>query len=61
MHKNYLPNPILILVKKLKQSLCARNFVENKIFLKDYQKALKKLTLFFFLSSLPFNGQNYEK
>ena len=61
MHKNYLPNPILILVKKLKQSWCARNFVENKIFLKDDQKALKKLTLFFLLSSLPFNGQNYEK
>ena len=27
----------------------------------DYQKALKKLTLFLLLNSVPFNGQSYEK
>ena len=27
----------------------------------DYQKALKKLTLFFLLSPVFFNGQNYQK
>ena len=27
----------------------------------DYQKALKKLTLFVLLSPVPFNGQRYEK
>ena len=27
----------------------------------DYQKALKKLTLFFLLNPVPFNGQNYQK
>ena len=27
----------------------------------DYQKALKKLTLFFLSNPAPFNGQNYQK
>ena len=27
----------------------------------DYQKASKKLTLFFLLNPVPFNGQNYQK
>ena len=27
----------------------------------DYQKALKKLTLFFLMNPVPFNGQNYQK
>ena len=27
----------------------------------DYQKALKKFTLFFLLNSDPFNGQSYQK
>ena len=27
----------------------------------DYQKALKKLTLFFLLNPVPFNGQSYKK
>ena len=27
----------------------------------DYEKALKKLTLFFPLNPVPFNGQNYQK
>ena len=29
--------------------------------LKDYQIALKKLTLFYLLKPVPFNGQAYEK
>ena len=28
---------------------------------KDYQKALKKLTLFFISNPVPFNGQRYQK
>ena len=28
---------------------------------KDYQKALKKLTLFFLSNLVPSNGQNYQK
>ena len=27
----------------------------------DYQKALKKLTLFFVSNPVPFNGQSYQK
>ena len=27
----------------------------------DYQKPLKKLTLFFHLNPVPFNGQSYKK
>ena len=27
----------------------------------DYQKAFKKLTLFFLSNPVPFNGQNYQK
>ena len=27
----------------------------------DYQKALKKLTLFFLSNPVPFNGRNYQK
>ena len=27
----------------------------------DYQKAFKKLTLFFLLSAVPFNRQSYQK
>ena len=27
----------------------------------DYQKALKKLTLFFLSNPVPFNGQSYKK
>ena len=27
----------------------------------DYQKALKKLTLFFLSDPVPFNGQSYQK
>ena len=27
----------------------------------DYQKTLKKLTLFFLSNPVPFNGQNYQK
>ena len=27
----------------------------------DYQKVLKKLTLFFLLNPVSFNGQNYQK
>ena len=34
---------------------------KKDILKKDYQKALKKLNLFFLLNPVPFNGQNYQK
>ena len=40
----------------------ARNYFYKKDILKeDYLKALKKLTLFFLLNPVPFNGQTYQK
>ena len=57
-----VPDPFLILQYKLKQSLQARNSFKSKIFLKeDYQKALKKLTLYFLSKLVPFNEQSYQK
>ena len=50
------PRPLLILLNNPKQPL------HPKILLKkDYQKALKKLTLFFLSIPVPFNGENYQK
>ena len=43
-------------------SHCMQEILSKKYILKeDCQKALKKLTLFFLLNLVPFNGQNYEK
>ena len=57
-----VPDPVLILVNSPKQPLHARNFFLKKDILKeDYQKTLKKLTIFFMSHPVPFNGQNYKK
>ena len=47
VHQNLVPEPFLILVNNPKQPLHARNSFENMILKEYYQKALKKLTLFF--------------
>ena len=61
MHQKLVPDLFLILVNKPKQPLHARNSFKNNIFWKkDYQEALKKLTLFFLLNPVAFNGQSYE-
>ena len=39
----------------------ARNSFKNKMFWKDYKKALKKLTLIFLSNPVPFNGKSYQK
>ena len=57
MHQKLVPDPFLILRHKLKQALQARNFED--ILKDDYQKALKKLTVFFLLNPVPFNEQSY--
>ena len=57
-----LPDPFLILVNNPTQPLHARNYFKKSDILKeDYQKASKKLTLFFLLNPIPFNGQSYQK
>ena len=38
----------------------ARNYFKT-ILKEDYQKALKRSTLFFLLNPVPFNGQRYQK
>ena len=54
-------DPFLILVNNLKP-LHARNSFENKIlWKKNYKKALRKLTLFFLLNTVLFNGKDHEK
>ena len=62
MHQKLVPDPFLILVNNTKQPLHARNSFKNKIYIlkEDYQKALKKLTLFFLLNPVPFNGQSHQ-
>ena len=60
VHQKLVLDPLLILVINPKHPLHARNSFENNILKKDCQKALKKLTLFFLLSPVSFNGQNYQ-
>ena len=43
-----VPDPFLILVNK-------------DILKEDYQNALKRLTVFFLLNPVPFNGKSYQK
>ena len=54
-------DPSLILENIPKQSAHARNCFKYKILKEDYQKDFKKVTLFFLLNSLPFDGNDYEK
>ena len=42
-------------------SHCVQKILLKDILKEDYQKALKKLTLFFVLNPVPFNGQSYQK
>ena len=43
------------------EHLNGKIFLKKDILKEDYQKALKKLTLFFLSNPVPFNGQNYQK
>ena len=40
MHQNLVPDLFLILVNNPKQPLHARNFLENKIFWKNFKKSI---------------------
>ena len=37
------------------------NLLKNDILKRNYQKALKKLTLVFLSNPVPFNGESYKK
>ena len=60
MHQKLVPDPFLILVNNPKQPLHTRNSLKD-ILKEDYQKAFKKLSLFFLSNPVPFNGQSYQK
>ena len=47
MHQNLAPDPFLILLINPKQPLHTKKFFLKWGFLKDYQKALKKLSFSF--------------
>ena len=62
MHQKLVPDSFLILVNNLKQPLHAKNSIENKdILLEEYQKALKKSTLFLLFNPVSLYRQNYLK
>ena len=55
------PRPPFILVNNLKYCMQYCLLKIKDILKEDYQKAWKKLTLFFLTNPSPFNGQNYQK
>ena len=61
MDQKLAPDPILILLNNRKQPLHAGNYFKSNILKEDYQKALKKLNLFFISNPVPFNIQSYQK
>ena len=61
MHQKLAPDPFLILLNNLKTATVHKKFFLKKGILKDYQKALKKLSLFFLTNPVPFIGQSYQK
>ena len=61
VHQKLVADPFFIFVNNPKQLLHAINSFKNKIVSKDYQKPLKKLTLFFLSNPVPFNEQSYKK
>ena len=54
-------DPFSILVNNPKRPLHARTSFKKKILKENYQKALKKSTLFFFGTQSFFNTQSYQK
>ena len=61
MHEKLFSDSILILVNKIKQQLQAENSLNTRYLERGLSESLKNLTLFFLLSPVLFNGQDYEK
>ena len=62
MHQKSVPDPFLILVKETGLQLHAeKSFLKKDVLKVDYQKTSRKLTLYFLLNPVPFNGQDYKK
>ena len=56
-----VPDLFITLVNNPKQPLHARKSFKSKIYLEDYQKALKKVTLLSLSNPVLFNKQNYHR
>ena len=56
-----IPDLFPIFVNNPKQALHAINSFKIRYFKRGYQKAFKKLTLFFLSNPVPFNWQDYKK
>ena len=61
MQQKLVPDLFIISVNNPKQPLNARKSLKEDILKVDYQKALKKITLFSPSNPVPFNRQNYQK
>ena len=62
MHQKLAPGPFLILLNSQNSHRMQEILFNIRYFFKeDYQKAFKKLTLFFLSNPGPFNGQNCQK
>ena len=62
MHLKQVPDPFLILLNNPKQPTARKKFcLKWNVFKDDYQKILKKLTLFFPFNPVPFGEQSYQR
>ena len=61
MQQKLVRDLFIILKNNPKQSLHARNYFKRDLLKEDYQKALKKVTLFFLSNPVPFNTQKYQR
>ena len=61
MQQKLVPDLFIILVNNPKQPLHARKSFKSNILKEEYQKALKKVTLFSLSNPVPFNRQNYQR
>ena len=61
VHRRLVPDPILILVNNPKRPCMQEILLKVRYLKEDYQRALKKLILFFLSNPVLFNGQSYQK
>ena len=62
MQQKLVPDFFIILVNNPKQALHSRIILKIRYFeIKNYQEALKKVTLFFFSNPVLFNRENSQK
>ena len=56
------PRPLFNFGKRNRTAItCRKVFLKKDVLKVDYQKTSRKLTLYFLLNAVPFNGQDYKK